>query len=61
MKIVLGIIILTRCPNVLNDMSVPISSPIAIRAIPSTATAVAQNNTTFTDGCYIKMTIGAIS
>ena len=37
---------LTRCPNVLNDMSVPISSPIAISAIPSTATAVTDNKNT---------------
>jgi len=42
--ITMRIILLTRCPNVLNDMSVPMSSPIAISAMPSTATAVMDND-----------------
>ena len=29
----------TKCPKVLRDISAPISSPIATRPIPSTATA----------------------
>jgi len=39
---ILRMIWLTRWPNDLNDMSAPMSSPIAISAMPSTATAVRQ-------------------
>ena len=42
-RVVTTELVLTRWPNVRNDMSAPISSPIAIRAMPITAMAEITN------------------